>query len=66
MRLVRTVADESHRLAGVAQGERILHGRLLDDRLVAHQGDRRLIRLRDVHVVAVRDAEVMVEAVPRG
>ena len=59
------VADELESFLGVPPGQRILHGRLLDDRLVSHERNWRLGLIGTVHVVAVRNAEIVVEPVPR-
>ena len=59
------VADELESFLGVPPGQRLLHGRLLDDRLVPHERNGRLALIGTVHVVAVRNAEIVVEPMPR-
>jgi len=59
------VADELESFLGVPPGQRVLHGRLLDDHLVSHERNWRLALIGTVHVVAVRNAEIVVEPVPR-
>src|SRR5262249_2491604 len=60
------VSDEGKGLACVAQRERFLLGRLFDDSFVAEEGDRRMSGFLHIHVVAVGNAEIMIEAMPSG
>src|SRR5690606_21378309 len=70
--LVAVVADEAQGLIDVALGEGFLLGLFLDDLLPAEEGKGRMLADLAVaaelaaHVVAVRQTEVVVEAVPGG